>query len=97
MGPYPAAVPSGEAEDRIVGELFLLDPGRAAETLRELDAYEGCPDAVSGHEPALYVRAREVVHDAVGTAHPAWVWWWNRGPGDLPRIGSGDWIRHRGG
>lgn len=97
VGPYPAAVPSGEDGDRIVGELFLLDPARAAATLRELDAYEGCPDTGSDHDPALYVRAREVVHDAEGTARPAWVWWWNRDPGALPRIESGDWIRHRGG
>ena len=47
VGPYPAAVPSdgdADADDRIVGELIELDPARAAETLVELDAYEGCPD-----------------------------------------------------
>ena len=95
VGPYPAAVPSDDGEDRIVGELFRLDPARAAATLRELDAYEGCPD--ERHEPALYVRAREPVRTADGVTHPAWVWFWNRDPAGLPRIESGDWIRHRGG
>jgi gamma-glutamylcyclotransferase (GGCT)/AIG2-like uncharacterized protein YtfP len=98
VGPYPAAVPSdgdADTDDRIVGELIELDPARAAETLVELDAYEGCPDRE--HEPALYVRSRQVVEGPSGEPLEAWVWFWNRGREGLPRIPGGDWIRHRGG
>lgn len=94
-GPYPAAVPSDDERDRIVGELFELDAVRAAETLAALDAYEGCPDG--GSEAALYVRARATVEGAHDVADEAWVWFWNRARDGLPRIESGDWICHRGG
>ena len=91
VGPYPAAVPSADAGDRIVGELIELDPHRAAETLAALDAYEGCPDG--DHQPALYLRSRETVQGAAGEPLEAWVWFWNRSPQGLARIEGGDWIR----
>jgi gamma-glutamylcyclotransferase (GGCT)/AIG2-like uncharacterized protein YtfP len=92
VGPYPAAVPSSDPDDRIVGELIELDSARATETLAELDAYEGCPDG--DHEPALYVRTRRVVSGPADEPLAAWVWFWNRGREGLPRIADGDWIRH---
>lgn len=95
VGPYPAAVASDDPADVVVGELFALHPAGAAETLRELDAYEGCPDGT--YEPALYVRARRYVRTPDGRVHDAWVWFWNRDRSGLPRIESGDWIRHRRG
>lgn len=95
VGPYPAAVGSDDEADRIVGELFELHPARAVETLAALDAYEGCPDGERAS--ALYVRSREVVQGPGGEAVEAWVWFWNRSRDGLPRIQSGDWIRHRGG
>lgn len=95
VGPYPAALPSDDAADRIVGELIELDPVRATETLAELDVYEGCPDGA--HEPALYRRSRVTVKDGEGRPYDAWVWFWNRDRAGLPRIEGGDWIRHWGG
>ena len=92
VGPYPAAVPSEDEADRILGELIELHPERAAETLAELDAYEGCPDG--DHEPALYVRSRQIVQGPDGANLDAWVWFWNRSREGLPRIRGGDWIRH---
>ncbi len=92
VGPYPAAVPSDDEDDQVVGELIELDPRHAAETLAELDTYEGCPDG--DRESALYVRSRQGVRGPDGAPLEAWVWFWNRSPAGLLRIEGGDWIRH---
>ena len=52
VGDYPAAVPSDDPADTVLGELYLLH--EPATTLAALDCYEGCtPDDSTPHE---YVR-----------------------------------------
>ena len=41
LGVYPGVVLSPDAQDRVIGEVYRLDPLSAGETLRELDEYEG--------------------------------------------------------
>lgn len=89
-GPYPACVPGGD-HDRVVGELYALDPDHAADLLSRLDRYEGFHPA----EPAgsLYLRDAVTATRPDGGAVSAWVYHFNRPVEGLPRIEHGDWIR----
>lgn len=94
LGGYPGAVPSQYASDRVVGELYRIDPGREAALFAELDRYEGCdPDDPSSAE---YVRVHAAVEPEGGGSLEAWIYLYNRPTGRLERIVSGDYcVRFR--
>ena len=89
-GPHPAAIPSDDPADRVVGELYAIEADADA-LLAALDAYEG----IDAAHPALSLFRRERVaaerEDGVRVA--AWVYFYNRPPQPMPRVTSGDWLR----
>ncbi len=88
LGEYPAAVPSTEDGDQVVGEVYRLC--NAFEVLLRLDTYEACEP---GHaEPTEYVRRREFVRLESGAVLEAWVYVYNLPVTSLPRIRSGDFL-----
>ena len=83
LGPYPALVPGA---GQVLGELYeVADPG----LFEELDWFES------------YDRGRETEPEYVRCLIPliepeveAWVYMYDRDPGDSTRIESGDWRGH---
>lgn len=92
LGNYPGAVPSHDTADRVVGELYRIEPGREAALFAELDRYEGCdPGAPSEGE---YIRVRAQVEPEGGDPLEAWLYQYNRPTRSLSRIISGDYCAH---
>lgn len=86
-GPYPAARPSGDPAERVLGELWQL---RDRRLWGLLDRYEECaPDSPRPHpcrrEPVL-------VQGPQGTNVEAWVYWYRRPVRGLRRIHGGDFL-----
>ncbi len=85
---YPGVVPSAEASDRVIGEVYRLRNG--ASILAQLDEYEGCgPNAP---QPAEYVRQRATVYATNGQAFEAWIYLYNLPVDHLVRVMSGDFL-----
>jgi gamma-glutamylcyclotransferase (GGCT)/AIG2-like uncharacterized protein YtfP len=80
IGDYPGLVLSGNAAERVIGEVYRLrEPGA---TLAELDAYEG-------------VEYQRVAVDArldTGEITPAWVYIYRPPVDEAKRIQSGDFL-----
>jgi pyruvate carboxylase len=94
LGEYPGAVPSLDAADRVVGELYRIEPGREAALFSELDRYEDCdPDDPSAGE---YVRVRARIEPEVGKPVEAWIYQYNRPTHRSSRIDSGDYCARLG-
>ena len=89
-GPYPAAVPSDDPADRIFGELYAIEADADA-LLAALDGYEGIDAAHPAH--SLFRRDSVAAQWEDGMRVPAWVYFYNRPPGSMPRVTSGDWLR----
>lgn len=89
-GPYPAAILSADPADRVFGELYAIEVGADA-LLAALDEYEG----IDAAHPALSLFRREKVaaERENGMQVPAWVYFYNRPPGPMRRVTSGDWLR----
>jgi gamma-glutamylcyclotransferase (GGCT)/AIG2-like uncharacterized protein YtfP len=89
-GRYPAAVPSGDANERIAGELYTIDADAADALFAALDEYEG----VDAAHPAasLFVRRTVEAVQEDGMTVAAWVYFYNRTTDRLPRVTSGDWL-----
>ena len=80
---FPGLVDSADPSETVVGEVWRL---LAPDTLRELDAFEGCAEV-----PPLFIRAsRTVTVDGGGTLS-AWVYVYARPTAGLQLIPSGDW------
>ncbi len=86
LGKYPGLVLSDDAHDRVLGEVYRIAPAHLAETMRELDDYEGI--ALANPE---YRREVVTVHLANGPAIEAWAYILNRDPRRYTRIVSGAW------
>jgi gamma-glutamylcyclotransferase (GGCT)/AIG2-like uncharacterized protein YtfP len=82
---YPGLVPSDDADDVVLGELFRLRS--PAELLREFDMYEACGEGFA--EPTEYVRRMLPVARDDGAASEAWTYIYNWPVAGLPRIASG--------
>ena len=92
--PYPAAVPSTDPDETVIGEVYRLHAERAEELLAHLDAYEDCPpDAESGE---LFVRKPATVTLDSGETLSAWIYLYNRPVDGLPRIPCGDYVAFKG-
>lgn len=89
LGGYPAAVPSEDVQDQVVGEVYRLRD--AFEMLVRLDIYEACEPG--REEPTEYVRRRESVRLDSGSVLEAWMYVYNLPVSALPRITSGDFLR----
>ena len=82
---YPGLVPSDDADDVVLGELFRLRS--PAELLREFDMYEACGKGFA--EPTEYVRRMLPVARDGGAVGEAWTYIYNWPVAGLPRIASG--------
>ena len=90
LGEYPGLVADREASATVRGEVYRLRPDAAQQTLRELDAYEGCgPDDPEPHE---FVRAQIPVRLDTGGVVEAWAYLLTRDATGLRRIASGDYF-----
>jgi gamma-glutamylcyclotransferase (GGCT)/AIG2-like uncharacterized protein YtfP len=66
---YPGVVDSGEPEDIVHGELYLV---RSRVAFADLDDYEGCgPNAP---QPAEYIRVQRSMTCADGAVVTAWIY-----------------------
>lgn len=90
LGTYPAAIPSADAADTVLGEVYLLaDPGT---TLAALDRYEGC--AADDPTPHEYVRtAADIRLEAADNPTiSAQIYLYHRPVAQLTRIARGDYL-----
>lgn len=85
LGMYPAAVPSDQPDDWLVGELYEL--GEPQLVLSFLDAYEGC-----NRMPPLFRRAWTPVSLQNGEQVHAWVYLYARRIARQRRIQHGDYL-----
>lgn len=85
---YPGAVPSSDAADQVVGELYqLLQP---EQLLPLLDIYEECGEGFA--QPQEYHRELQQVTLDNGESVSAWVYIYNRDTSGLKLITSGDFL-----
>jgi gamma-glutamylcyclotransferase (GGCT)/AIG2-like uncharacterized protein YtfP len=83
VGRYPALVPG---RGQVLGELYeVSDPG----LFEELDWFETY-DSGRQTEPEYVRRLIPLVEPEI----EAWVYMYDRDPGDSPRVESGDWRGH---
>src|SRR5262245_46669483 len=81
LGRYPGAIPSRDASDSVVGDLYSLGAGGA--TLRLLDSYEGNE----------FCRKKAAISVKNGKSLSAWIYIF-RGPvSGLPVIRGGNYVR----
>ncbi len=85
---YPAAVPSSNTADQVVGELYQLVQPELI--LPVLDEYEECGEGFA--EPQEYRRELQQVTLDSGESVSAWVYIYNRDTSALQQIQSGDFL-----
>jgi gamma-glutamylcyclotransferase (GGCT)/AIG2-like uncharacterized protein YtfP len=90
---YPGLVPSDDADEFVLGELYRLQQPEAL--LREFDMYEACGEGFA--EPTEYLRRMLPVTLGDGGAsealiYEAWTYIYNWPVAHLPRIASGRFI-----
>jgi gamma-glutamylcyclotransferase (GGCT)/AIG2-like uncharacterized protein YtfP len=93
LGHYPGLVLSEDPSDRVLGEVYRLEPSHMDDTLQELDAYEGM--GRSDPHPHKYRREVITVHLATGSTVDAWAYVLIHVPPGSPRIPSGDYLEWR--
>ena len=86
---YPGLVPSKDARDVVVGDVFRL--GDPVGVLKRLDKYEGCGPA--SPKPTEYVREMVVVASETGGQIEAWTYLYNWPVEPSALIRSGDFLR----
>lgn len=91
LGDFPAAAATTE-EKFISGELYgINNPLEFSWAIGQLDDYEGLN--TEADEIPLY-RREEVIAYKDGTAHKAWIYWYNRDLTGKPVIQSGDLLQY---
>ena len=88
LGNYPAAIAATDPENRIVGEIYALNPATHLELLRILDEYESC----NGPAPE-YVR-RQCTVKLGNYIVRAWVYLYHREIENMIPIPDGDYVNH---
>jgi gamma-glutamylcyclotransferase (GGCT)/AIG2-like uncharacterized protein YtfP len=92
LGEYPGMI-SSDVTNRVVGELYEIDPIRWDDVINRLDKYEGCsPDDPQPHE---YRRELVNARLANGAMVPAWAYVLNGWPEIDQEIKSGDYLSWR--
>jgi gamma-glutamylcyclotransferase (GGCT)/AIG2-like uncharacterized protein YtfP len=88
LGDYPGAAPSADPADRVHGmAVRLRDP---AESLRWLDAYEGCGEGDA--EPHAYQRVIASALLKSGQAIDAWIYYYRWPLGSARHLPSGCYV-----
>jgi len=91
FGDYPGAILDPSSEMSIRGELVALPPNQTL--IDELDKYEEFdslnPDA------SLFIRKRTKVMLANGESLEAWIYVYNKDPGDAPIVRGGDYSKSK--
>ena len=73
---YSGLVPSGDPDDRVVGELFRIHDGASDKLFAGLDVFEGCSE--DDPEPHEFFRHRlDVTLLADESMYEAWVYLFN--------------------
>jgi gamma-glutamylcyclotransferase (GGCT)/AIG2-like uncharacterized protein YtfP len=85
---YPAAVPSNNSADQVVGELYQLTQPELL--LPALDNYEECSPHFT--QPQEYRREQQNITPDNGDSVVAWVYVYNRSTDGLALIQSGDFL-----
>ena len=93
LGDYPGLVHSANPSDRVLGEVYRLEPSHLSETLEQMDGYEGI--GPSYPVPPEYRREVVAVQLAEGSVADAWVYVFNGEPLGCPPIPSGDYMEWR--
>ena len=76
LGDYPGLLPSGDPDDRVVGELYRIHDGACEKLFDGLDRYEGCSE--DDPEPHEFFRHRQdVTLLADNSLYEAWVYLYN--------------------
>lgn len=92
-GGFPFVRLTDNPDERVVVEVMSPDSDGYADTLARLDMLEGYRPGRDGN---LYVRTEVMVSLAGGGEVMAWMYVaGDDGRAGLPRISSGDWVRHR--
>jgi len=86
---YPGVIPSENADDQVIGEVFEVTK---RETLEELDYFEGIGDEFP--QPNEYVRQLEEITLLDGIKMKAWVYVFNKPVNDYQEIESGDFLTY---
>lgn len=85
---YPGAIESGDANDKVYGELYKMLDGK--QVLARLDDYEECSDRFP--VPHEYSRKLLSIELSVGDSVEAWVYLYNHDVSKLQQILSGDYL-----
>jgi gamma-glutamylcyclotransferase (GGCT)/AIG2-like uncharacterized protein YtfP len=93
LGAYPGLVPSDQAEEFVVGEIYSLHPNHVAEAWRLLDEYEGCGEA--DPEPHEYRRRLIPIRLADGQEVHAWTYILRELPKSAIEVPGGDYLTWR--
>ena len=93
LGDYPGLVRSANPSDRVLGEVYRLEPSHLSETFEEMDEYEGIGPSYPA--PQEYRREVVAVQLGEGAVADAWVYVFNGEPLGCPRIPSGDYMEWR--
>ena len=91
LGDYPGAILDQSSETSICGELVALPQGH--NLIEELDRYEEFDP--SNPEGSLFIRKRTNVILASGETVPAWIYVYNRDPGNAPVVRGGDYSKSK--
>jgi gamma-glutamylcyclotransferase (GGCT)/AIG2-like uncharacterized protein YtfP len=91
FGDYPGAILDPSSETSICGELVALPPDQTL--IDELDKYEEFDP--SNPEASLFIRKRTKVMLANGESLEAWIYVYNRDPGDAPIVRGGDYSKSK--
>ena len=85
---YPGAVESGDANDKVSGELYKMHDPKLV--LARLDDYEECSDRFP--MPHEYSRKRLSIELGCGDSVVGWVYLYNHDVSKLQQIFSGDYL-----
>ena len=86
LGPFPAL---GPGDDRVRGELLLIDPALLTSTLTLLDELEGFVPA--DPRGSIYLREVAPARTEAGETIAANLYRYNRGPAALRYLPDGEW------
>jgi len=86
FGDYPGAILDPSSHDTIYGELVALPPNKTL--IDKLDEYEEFDP--SKPEESLFVRRKTTVMLANGESLEAWIYVYNKDPGDAPIVRGGN-------
>jgi gamma-glutamylcyclotransferase (GGCT)/AIG2-like uncharacterized protein YtfP len=89
LGTYPGAVPSQARREKIFGQVFTIK--RPGQVFSALDVYEGYSRRYP-HQSEFVRRAVTAMQLPCQKPLTAWVYYYNRHPGEAPRLLSGDYL-----